>query len=53
MIKKGIYCIREERLVVISFPVIAVEYVPLSDASSQCYKLGKSRVKSVSHMLKK
>jgi hypothetical protein len=53
MINKSIYCIRKERLVVISFPVVAVECIPLSHDSSQGYKLGKSCVKLVSHMLKK
>ena len=40
-------------MVVVLFPVIAVEYCPLSSDSSQCYQSGKSLVKLASHMVKK
>lgn len=53
MIKNRIYCVRKERLVVVLFPVIAIEYCLLSSDSSQCYQSGKSLVKLASHMVKK
>lgn len=44
---------RKEGTVVVLFPVVAVEYYPLSSDSSQCYQSGKSLVKLASHMVKK
>lgn len=40
-------------MIVVLFPVIAVEYCLLSSDSSQCYQSGKSLVKLASHMFKK
>lgn len=51
--KNSIYCMRKEGMIVVLFPVIAVEYCLLSSDSSQCYQSGKSLVKLASHMFKK